>query len=1038
MKPLELEFEAFLSYKDKTTIDFTRFDNSLFLIDGITGAGKTTIFDAICFALYGTLSDEGRDKDLKSDFADDKTECYVKLTFLQGGEKYTIRRKPKQDRASKKKNSKDLVSDKEAIEFITPNKTYTRVTEADAKIREIVKFDINQFRQTMMIAQGKFSELVRADTDKRRLLFREILMTQKFDEFKMKIKEKLDEAKDKSKTSSDLMNNHLRSFVSDNKSTVELLSNENPSNYDFDILSNLLKNEIDVIFQEYEKISKDLNDKRKEELNLNTEINKIDQNNINFNNYNDQKNKYEDLKAKEKGFISLKSLIDEYEDSKKVKDFYSKYEEKENDLKKKEKELNEKEIIKEKLEKEKIPAKENYDKIDTLREEFTSNSNNISDLNTTKDLFKNKAVEEKNLKDQTKILVDTQDILKNNETEIENLKEEIKKLNEEIDNNKNIDITINNINNEILNINKDIKNLNEIKNKYKEFLHHEDKYKHESFDAQKSYDEWYQKNDELTEAEKLYKLNIAGILAEKLQEDTPCPVCGSKEHPNCAKKSNSTITDDLLETLRNEEKELNEISNTKLTNCKSLESSNNVELKIILDSLNLTEPNKIKDTISNLDKDLQDKLNDANSRNKEAEKIKIKYSNDIDSLKLKNEKIENLQKNKDIINDKIKKIDIEIAKIKSFISQLEKSIDNKEESKIDEEIKKLEKVNQKIQQAINDFNNTYMTLDKDIASYSSLISQISQEIQDITNKKENAYKDYKNSLDNSILKDIDKINDCLNSYTQEFIVNSKNDLDDFTTNLKASEKVLDDYLKQGFDKLTFQDKTSSESKLSNLNNEIQKLQNQQTNIKSKYDRNKNAYEAYVKEFDANKEFNVKTGLLDNLYKVASGTISGKQKLDFETYYQSQIFSQILDIASRKLDIMTSGRYQMQRHIDSSEASKTALDIDIFDTMTGKLRASNSLSGGETFMAALSLALGFAEFSRTKVGARELDCMFIDEGFGSLDKDSLNDVIRVLKDLSNRNNRMIGIISHVESIEDLISKKINVTKTSSGSKLTITD
>ena len=1038
MKPLNLEFEAFLSYKDKTTIDFTRFDNSLFLIDGITGAGKTTIFDAICFALYGNLSDEGRDDDLKSDFADDKTECYVKLTFLQGGEKYTIRRKPKQERASKKKNAIALISDKEEIEFITPNKTYTKVKEANQKIKEIVKFDINQFRQTMMIAQGKFSDLVRADTEKRRVLFREILMTQKFDEFKTKVKEKLDEAKDKSKTSNDLMNNHLHSFASEDEKTKELLSMENPANNDFDMLSNLLKYEINEEHKEYEKISNDLEIKRKDEVNLNTEINKIDQNNANLNIYNNQKNKYEDLKAEENKYKSLNSIIKEYEDSKKVKDLYSKYEEKENDLKEKDKDLKENNIAKDELEKEIIPAKIDYDKIPCLQEEFNSNKNKITNLNEIKKLFKDKIKEENNLKVQNKKRDEKIDCLKKIENNTKKLKEEIKNLNEEIDKNKNIDVTINNIDNEITNINNEIQKQKDIKKKYSEFLNHNEKYKDDSNKAKKSYDEWQKKNEELTEAETAYKLNIAGILAEKLKKDTPCPVCGSKEHPHCATKSSSIITDETLELLRNEEKNLNQICNDNLRKCDSLKASNEIELKNILESLNLNRDDEIENTITKSEKDLSNKIIDAKKRKDEAAKIKQQYSDDILLLENKNKEIEKLQEEKNNINTNIQNIDIEIAKIKTVLSQLITSINNVEESKIDDEIKELEEKNIEIQNNIKNYNNTYNYLEKKITSHSSLISKISQEIDDISAKKEQAYKEYKDSLDNSILKDLDKINDCLNSYSQRFIDDSKNELNEFNSNLKASKTILENYLKQGFDKLTLQDKTLLESKLSVLENEIQQFQILQTDIKSKYDINKKAYDNYVKEYEANKELNVKTGLLDSLYKVTSGNVPGKPRIDFETYYQSQIFSQILDIASRKLDIMTSGRYQMQRHIDNSEASKNALDIDIFDTMTGKLRASNSLSGGETFMAALSLALGFSEFSRTKVGARELDCMFIDEGFGSLDKDSLNEVIRVLKDLSNRNNRMIGIISHIESIEDLITKKINVTKTSSGSKLTITD
>ena len=172
--------------------------------------------------------------------------------------------------------------------------------------------------------------------------------------------------------------------------------------------------------------------------------------------------------------------------------------------------------------------------------------------------------------------------------------------------------------------------------------------------------------------------------------------------------------------------------------------------------------------------------------------------------------------------------------------------------------------------------------------------------------------------------------------------------------------------------------------------------------------------------------------------VANGHVVGQERIDFETYYQSQVFGNILNVASKKLNIMTDGTYTMKRHIYNEQdgTKSTSLDVDIFDTSTGKTRSSKSLSGGETFMTALSLALGFAEVIRNEAGARELDCMFIDEGFGSLDNDSLHLVLNVLKNLSNQNSRMIGVISHVEELGYEINNKINVSKDANGSHLDV--
>jgi exonuclease SbcC len=205
-----------------------------------------------------------------------------------------------------------------------------------------------------------------------------------------------------------------------------------------------------------------------------------------------------------------------------------------------------------------------------------------------------------------------------------------------------------------------------------------------------------------------------------------------------------------------------------------------------------------------------------------------------------------------------------------------------------------------------------------------------------------------------------------------------------------------------------------------------------------YENNKYNLEQYIKINDKINEKAHEAFMLSRLSDVANGHVVGQERIDFETYYQSQVFGNILNVASKKLNIMTDGTYTMKRHIYNEQdgTKSTSLDVDIFDTSTGKTRSSKSLSGGETFMTALSLALGFAEVIRNEAGARELDCMFIDEGFGSLDNDSLHLVLNVLKNLSNQNSRMIGLISHVEELGYEINNKINVSKDANGSHLDV--
>ena len=193
----------------------------------------------------------------------------------------------------------------------------------------------------------------------------------------------------------------------------------------------------------------------------------------------------------------------------------------------------------------------------------------------------------------------------------------------------------------------------------------------------------------------------------------------------------------------------------------------------------------------------------------------------------------------------------------------------------------------------------------------------------------------------------------------------------------------------------------------------------------------------IKRQQDSKTAYTKASEIHSLYQTASGKLTGGSvHIDFEVYYQAQIFEEILASASKKFSIMSDGRYLLiRRDTPTSNSGSFGLDIDVKDFQTGKIRPVSSLSGGESFMASLSLALSLSEIIQQKAGGIELDSMFIDEGFGTLDPDSLALAIRVLTALSNNSHRLIGIISHVETLKNAIPAQIEVSKSSKGSSLT---
>lgn len=177
-------------------------------------------------------------------------------------------------------------------------------------------------------------------------------------------------------------------------------------------------------------------------------------------------------------------------------------------------------------------------------------------------------------------------------------------------------------------------------------------------------------------------------------------------------------------------------------------------------------------------------------------------------------------------------------------------------------------------------------------------------------------------------------------------------------------------------------------------------------------------------------------LLAGLSDTANGELRGKQKLAFEQYIQIVFFGQIIQEANKRFSVMTDGRYLLKRREDASNLrSQTGLELNVFDYYTGRLRSVQSLSGGEAFKASLSLALGLADVVQQYAGGIQLDAVFIDEGFGSLDHESLNQAIRILNDLAG-SSRLAGIISHVEELKERIDRKIVVKKGTAGSTLAL--
>ncbi len=1215
MKLIRLEFQAFLSYKDKQEIDFKKFSNSLFLIEGDTGAGKTTIFDAIVFALFGEASDKARDRNFRSHYAENDKLCYVRLTFEEEGKIVEVYREPAQNIQSKKRDKDGnypLVHKDSSCELTLDGHTYTKITECNNKIKEIIKLDQDQFRNTIMIGQNKFADLIRSSTKDRKELFRSILNTYNFDNFKMILSKKYSEESKKVSESNTKIDTILKNYQTEDETLISKLSIDKPSLNDFEDLSSLIDRDIKCLEVKYSKLNQEKERYNKLCIDLNNELTRSTNDNAHLASYKEHKAKLDELKNSQDYYDSIKKIIDTYDDSYVSYTKYNKYKENETNLNEKKASLdkNTKELAE--LEPQIKQAKVYLSEKSLLeeanikyRDELKDLSKLVNDFNKLSEELKNKEtfnndinllnveINEKQaylekLDRNTKSLT-----LYNEENKETSVK--IEKLNNEIENNKKIIDTLTNylnqynnykdldntlkinelknkenkasfeskieeltlltdgINeyiktysdielkqvhnlNDIKEVNNQLSNLNSIKNKYNLILKEQESVKNELSSINELTILVDNKKNEYNHKELEYKANIVGLIAKDLIEGTPCPVCGATHHIRLAKESTNvserevkalldeytTLNDKLSklkgtndehvkhlrESLDNLVSELNKLGLEGVTNTNILDSINNYEVGLnnklnelnkltitLSDTLNQVNKNKehletylreielfkesIKeldlniakdssskkanlDNINNLIKDISLYINNVNKDNV-LELINNKISelkNNLDDIILEKDSLNKIadtikenQNNINILNIKIKEsnnkvneLNMKLSSTKanldtcvSNINELNKSLNGLSIIDINKQIEEINKAineNLVLIKKYDDYyidinnleiklNNTINLLNKDIKRLEDICSSLNQELTTLVNS--------------SILKDINKIVEYCNTYKDK-IDNTKLDYNNYLSKLNVAKSLLDEDIKNSYDKLILKDLDELKNNIDINTIKYKEIDNIVIDLNSKLNNNKLIYSNYKKIYESVASLSIYVSDLKKLNDVASGQVNGKEKIDFETYYQSQVFNNILAQANKKLNIMTDNVYSMIRH-DSSEdkSGSTALDIDIFDTNTGKVRSANSLSGGEIFMASLSLALGFSEISKTNTGAHELDCMFIDEGFGTLDEETLRTVMRVLNQLSNEANRTIGIISHVSELRDVIRKQIHVTKDKvSGSKMEIID
>lgn len=804
MKPIYLECNAFGPFAHKVTFPLEQISGGVFLIHGATGTGKTTIFDAICFALFGNASGEYRQVDsFRSDFATDDVKTSVILKFSHNGNVYEIYRSPAYRR--KKQRGEGYTDSKAEATLFMPDGSvivgYQVVTE---KIEELLSLDWKQFKQISMIAQGEFLKLLTVESKERGEIFRKVFHTGNLERVGKQLKEKMLAVK--------------RTCEEGHRSFMQYCQSiECPSEREYAIqLKKLIESKATL--------------DTKEVLTILQHLIQIDRK---------EKEGYE-----ERISILEKNLTKLQLEQAKQQQLKQKKVECEQQYKKKE---NEVVALLEQVKQQQHVATQKEEQIKQCRQKIEM----MPDIVQRKMQLEQKKEELKQKMEQWNIWkqqVEDYFILKNNYESL------VKKLE------------------------------NSLQKQQKDMA-------------------------KLQELEAMYIYGQAGILASKLEEGMPCPVCGSLSHPKLAKISDVVLSKEQLE----EKREECEIARKKVEQLGKEVASQKAKMESFVSQLGLTEGDSIEQLVE------------------EREQIRCSQIRELYEV----------QKQSD-----------------SLVKREKEAIQAKEEESRLEEKQKEEKL--RLQQ----LEAQYQVVKAEREILHDTIQKMKQEVSD-----------------DSILEEI-------------------------TALLQEKEAEKRKYTKQ-------------------YTNQVARLQ-----------QNEKLLEQMIQQSEKQEQLQKQYSEIAILSQVANGELVGKEKLPFEQYVQAFYFEQVVEQANVRLRQMSGGRYALARRKEAeNKRSVTGLELEVMDYFTGKTRSVKSLSGGETFKAALSLALGLSDVIQKYAGGIVVETMFIDEGFGSLDKDSLEQAISVLKDLATE-NRMVGIISHVEELKECIEKKIVVTKDIYGKGSTI--
>lgn len=907
MRPIRIEMSAFGPYAGKQTVEMDRLGTSgIYLITGDTGAGKTTIFDAIVFALYGTASSDRRSGDmLRSRYAEPDTPTEVKLVFAYRNKEYEIRRNPTYQRP--KLRGEGMTQENASAELRLPGgEILTRTGEVDEKIREILGMTRDQFMQIAMIAQGDFLKLLLAKTEERRKIFSSIFRTGRYARLEERLKQ---EARQARKTYDDLVREigfeqerarlpegTDRSGLRDEEylQAIEKFRDEAGKRLEEgEKMQELLRGELDALAarilaaEEQEKRKKALEETRQQRTKLQAAA----------------EQRKQELKAARS---------------------------REPEAKEKEARLH--------VEQDRL---QQYDRLEELKQQKTeAEKKQVSDEAARKKLEEARKVLTQQIQD-CRQKIKEKEALAGKAAALSGEKERLRSQGAEF---------------------------NELKTLLEAYEEASEKWSRAAAIYQAACGKEQEFGESYRRQHRAFLDDQAGILAAELAENRPCPVCGSLHHPAPAVKTDDAPTRETVEQAQKFWEESKTAMDEAGRTAAALRGTRDSGLRHMEEKakgLNMpTEPAALKETLMEEQKRFRPKwkeVTEALAVSEAAAEAKVVLEENLETFQKKQEEDEEAYRKLELesarLQEQIENLDKNYADLKETLPYADRESARKAASLLDREIRE-------IREAVKSAEENEKAAARRIQEAEGRMDELQRQIRE---------------------------GESAESMTAAELLENQKQKKDEQLRLQAEAKE---------DNLIWETNSAAAGRIRKLNGEREQAAR-------------------------------KYSLLQNLADTANGNLSGKQRIQLETYVQQQLFDRILVRANTRFRVMSGGQYDLVRRKEYQKNQQSGLDLDVVDHYNGTTRSVSTLSGGESFMASLSLALGLSDEIQESAGGVQLDALFVDEGFGSLDEETLDQAMKAIQALAEDGDRIVGIISHVTELQNRIDRQLLVRKMKSG-------